>query len=744
MRTLISGPQWAVVAILLAALPTSILATPFPTVEPAQLQAQKPIVYDVRTRSPGHLHGRFMHVTDFHPDRFYKTYSSTGEDSACHRSSGSAGYYGAETTDCDSPVTLVNATFDWLAEHVKDEIDFIIWTGDSARHDNDEELPRNNKQIKDLNALIVAKFEEVFGRERDNDDPYDDYTVPIAPNLGNNDILPHNIFDLGPNEWTRTYLDLWKSFIPEEERHEFDQSGWYAVDVIPNYLTVFSLNTLYFYDKNAAVDGCSLRSEPGYRQMEWLRVQLQFLRIRGMKAMIIGHVPPARTEGKINWDETCWQKYALWMRQYRDVVVGTFYGHMNIDHFIVQDFDDINDSLEDGVGIEEFGLENKKKQWEITKQKEANGEVEVKSASSYIAELRSWWAQLPKKPKSMKSDTTLATLERSHPNLDKPAHAVSDMSDDARPDWEIDALVKKGGKGNKGKKGKKGKKDKKKRPKDRHGREKNYLRAIGGDYAERFSVSFVSPSVIPNYYPTFRIYEYNITGVDYRPPTMDVARPKMDWDALGLGSSDLEAMKKKKKKSNKKRRFTVPEPPPRGTPPGPAYSPQTLSLLGYTQWYANLTHINNDFKSSDAQSGKAIYSGGWKDGKHGHHNGKKPRQDGKPDPKKFKFEVLYDTMNDTVYKVKDLTVRNYVELAQRMSTGVQAVQQDGQGDVDVLKKGKEEVNGKKGKGKGKGEKNKQRKNKVKKGKMNKVWHAFLQRAFVGTMTDQEIEEEFGG
>ncbi|KAF4549475.1 Endopolyphosphatase-like protein [Elsinoe fawcettii] len=681
-------------------------------------------------------------IADFHPDRFYKTYSSTGEDSACHRSSGSAGYYGAETTDCDSPVTLVNATFDWLAANVKDEIDFIIWTGDSARHDNDEELPRNNKQIKDLNALIVSKFEEVFGRERDNDDPYDDYVVPIVPNLGNNDILPHNIFDLGPNEWTRTYLDLWKSFIPEEERHEFDQSGWFAVDVIPNYLTVFSLNTLYFYDKNAAVDGCSLRSEPGYRQMEWLRVQLQFLRQRGMKAMIIGHVPPARTEGKMNWDETCWQKYALWMRQYRDVVLSTHFGHMNIDHFIVQDFDDINDSLDDGVGIEEFGLENKIKQWDLIKQKEKDGEIEVKSAGSYISELRAWWAQLPKKPKSLKSKTTLASLERaslaSQEVNDNASMTVSDTSDEARPDWEIDALIKKD---KKGKKGKKGKKDKKKRPKDRHGKEKNYLRAIGGDYAERFAVSFVSPSVIPNYYPTYRIYEYNITGVDYRPPTMDVARPKMDWEALGLGDQDLEAMKKKKKKSNKKRRFTVPEPPPRGAPPGPAYSAQSLSLLGYTQYFANLTHINNDFKSTDALPGKAVKAGGWKDGKHSHHNGKKPREDGKPDPKTFKFEVLYNTMNDSLYKVKDLTVRNYVELAQRMSNGVQVVQEEE--DVHVLKKSKGRGKDKKRKGKGKGKKDKQRKNKVKKGKMNKVWHAFLKRAFVGTMTDQEIKEEFG-
>lgn len=37
-------------------------------------------------------------------------------------------------SECDSPLTLVNATFDWLGEHFRDEVDFVVWTGDNARH----------------------------------------------------------------------------------------------------------------------------------------------------------------------------------------------------------------------------------------------------------------------------------------------------------------------------------------------------------------------------------------------------------------------------------------------------------------------------------------------------------------------------------------------------------------------------------------------------------------------------------
>lgn len=35
--------------------------------------------------------------------------------------------------DCDSPQELIDLTFDWLKKEWVDEIDFVIWTGDSAR-----------------------------------------------------------------------------------------------------------------------------------------------------------------------------------------------------------------------------------------------------------------------------------------------------------------------------------------------------------------------------------------------------------------------------------------------------------------------------------------------------------------------------------------------------------------------------------------------------------------------------------
>lgn len=178
--------------------------------------------------APRALTGRWMHLTDLHPDPFYK--SGTDEDEACHferkkkkhkkgkgkgkgvgisnevgmglngetggfedddeedavhvlgkDGSRTAGYWGlpvscvsllashsprhppfpfllllptffdscllsvppfADNTDtslycyrdCDSPLSLINATFDWLETNFKGEVDFVVWTGDNARH----------------------------------------------------------------------------------------------------------------------------------------------------------------------------------------------------------------------------------------------------------------------------------------------------------------------------------------------------------------------------------------------------------------------------------------------------------------------------------------------------------------------------------------------------------------------------------------------------------------------------------
>ena len=50
-----------------------------------------------------------------------------------------------------------------------DSVDFVVWTGDNARRDNDKEIPRTGKEIVDFNEMLVTKFAEVFGKDDTND-----------------------------------------------------------------------------------------------------------------------------------------------------------------------------------------------------------------------------------------------------------------------------------------------------------------------------------------------------------------------------------------------------------------------------------------------------------------------------------------------------------------------------------------------------------------------------------------------
>lgn len=671
---------------------------------------------------------------DFHPDEFYKVHTSTAAGYACHSGKGPAGTYGAETSDCDTPISLVNATFDWIiSSKLRDEIDFVIWTGDSARHDSDEDIPRSPAQVLGTNRLLANKFAETFSDDKGAN-------VPVIPTFGNNDILPHNVLMPGPNKWLRYYTDIWRHFIPEEQRHSFEFGGWFYVEVIPNKLAVFSLNTLYFFDRNAGVDDCVKPSEPGFKHMEWLRVQLQFMRDRGMKAILMGHVPPARTDSKMLWDETCWQKYTLWLKQYRDVVITGVYGHMNIDHFVLMDTNEI-DIRPAGVEAEDE-LEDEDE--EVTVRENMDDELSVQSATDYLEELREGWAKLTK-PGASKS-----------------------------LDFESEK--------NKKKKKKKGKKDK---DKDK----------LDGEWAERYHLALVSPSIVPNYFPTLRVFEYNITGLedavtwaDYT-KKLPTVRPKNDADEVSEVelelrdlNDDVEAEKKKKKKhkgdKNKKKKkkkgkkpkdpnLVVPEPPSKSSPPGPAYSPQPLTLTGYKQYYANLTYINNDIapQSEDLDAEK------WRKGKHGN---KMPKSK-KPKPREFQFDIEYTTYDDKLYNLTDLTVKSFVELAYRMGKTAKAktaelllpggdivddlddfvVEEPEDGDLDEFEQDLSEmdddsdtddseaddVEAEKKNKKKKGKKDKKKKKKKAK-KLNKTWLHFLRHAFVSTVEDGELKEKF--
>ncbi|OBT64569.1 hypothetical protein VE03_06347 [Pseudogymnoascus sp. 23342-1-I1] len=665
------------------------------------------------------LTGRFLHITDLHPDPYYKPHTSL---TTCHRTPGPSLPYGTPLSDCDSPATLVNATLSWISAHLP-AIDFVIWTGDSARHDRDELIPRTAAEIADTNTQLADAFRAAFA----------DKGVPVVPTLGNNDITPHNILLGGPNKWLQTYGRIWHHFIPEAQRHGFQRGGWFTVDVIPGRLAVVSLNTLYFFERNSGVDGCAERSEPGWEQMEWLGIQLGFMRDRGVKAILMGHVPPARTGGKRLWDESCWGRYVVWVERYRDVVVGGAWGHMNIDHFLLQ---------KGGRGVKALmGTEGRGgvEGWAIG---EMGGEVAVKSVDEYLQELRDGFARVP-----------------------DPREAV---------EGEVRT---------------EGKKERRRR--------KKVLKRMGGEWAERYQVSLVSPSVVPNYFPSLRVVEYNVSGLDggvvagvgeratatsWRLPGEDDEEDEEfdeedtddeDFDSEDEASDDEEdyeeeASKTKGKKHKKKKKkkhgkpkhpdLKIPPPPPAGSPPGPAYSPQPLSWTGYTQYFANLTAIAEaeaEAAAVDADDSDDVDVSDDK-GKKG-KGGKGGKDKPKPNPGggEFKYEIEYTTFNDSKgFALPDLTVRSFLGLAHRIGRakggisgfgldgaeaddGVDEVDEDeGEKDVGLLDRAWEYMSRSDGGEEVDAEGKKKKKDGKKHKKRERAWKVFVNRAFVGTGAEE--------
>ncbi|KAG9104471.1 Endopolyphosphatase [Ceratobasidium sp. 370] len=273
------------------------------------------------------LHGRFIHITDMHPDGYYLPASSIS--SSCHSNKprsdpDRAGYFGAPGTDCDSPLSLINATFAWLEQEWADKIDFVIWTGDNARHDVDSGIPRTPAEIRDMNRDMAHRMDALFTPRG----------VPVVPSIGNNDIWPHNIMYEGPSAITNDFLETWRSFVPFPAYQVFQRGVYFSTELVPNQLAAISLNTLYWFESNKAVDGCPKKgNDPGTLELDWLEVQLKVYRSRRMQVWLTGHVPP--TPGKCDYFARCFTRYGELALRYQDTI------HKNVDHFVLHSVDDV-------------------------------------------------------------------------------------------------------------------------------------------------------------------------------------------------------------------------------------------------------------------------------------------------------------------------------------------------------------------------------------------------------------------
>ncbi|KAF9182395.1 Endopolyphosphatase [Haplosporangium sp. Z 11] len=480
------------------------------------------------------LFGNFLHITDIHPDEFYIPGGTIS--SSCHKNTtdtddddggmtrpgrtdgGVGGKYGAPYSICDSPFRLTNATFDWIDRNLIGNIDFVVWTGDNARHDSDNEHPRTQKEIEDLNKAIAEKFLEIF--TPDKDDPFQT-RIPIVPSIGNNDVYPHNIMEAGPNRILQHFSNIWSEFIPESQYHTFQHGGYYTSEVVTGKIAAIALNTLYFFNQNAAVDGCDSDNEPGTEQMDWLEVELESMRKRKMVAYLTGHVPPARK----SYSPSCYIRYTDIALRYQDVIVGHLFGHANIDHFFLLSQSTVTGASNDADDVEESIM------------RAGAGHIRGSAQKSF---------RTTGLARSRQQD------EDDNDNEYDPFHRLG-LSSYLLELWEQYENIPKHAKLN--------------------------------DYA----VVFVSPSVIPTYNPTLRVYSYQLAIKEENGPltlggVVEESEKSEEEEEYLDESDENDLVKKKKKKKPKK--------PKRPANP-PAVPPTTFGFpLNYIQYWVNLTHTN--------------------------------------------------------------------------------------------------------------------------------------------------------
>lgn len=507
---------------------------------------------DLQQQAQPKLHGRFLHITDMHPDMFYQPGTSIG--TACHRGEGNSLVYGDPMAGCDSPYKLVEDTIGWIDENLKDKIDFIVWTGDNVRHDNDRVIPRTEEQIFSVNENISSLLTSVF-KDINTPDPRA-FSVPLIPSLGNNDVYPHNMFAVGPTLQTRLLYRTWSGYVPQEQAHVFEKTACFLREIVPGKLAVLLLNTLYLFKSNPLVDNCDGKKQPGYALFVWLGYTLKELRRRGMKVWITGHVPPVPK----NYELTCYRKYILWTHEYRDVIIGGLYGHMNLDHFVPLDATAAYESLKKDTLMPGYNV--------LLRRFSYLESEDLALENQYVGSFDTSPAALSRELGALGASPGLNKLD--YMNTVNSVFYDTLVSEQA----ENSGITKKK------------KKKKKKQLND----------------GTRYSIIHVAGSVIPTFNPAFRVWEYNTTGLDSGVSTEVFPSWTDFFQDLNLKLEELETQPDHDDvymeifSSAKRPDKSLPSFSGKDVPLGPAFEPQTFSPTHFTQYYVDLDAVNKGEK----------------------------------------------------------------------------------------------------------------------------------------------------
>ncbi|KAJ3097328.1 Endopolyphosphatase [Phlyctochytrium planicorne] len=336
-------------------------------------------------------HIRFhLHIDPYFNPRSDPDQKCHGKSLSRHYRSPPA-YYGIPQSGCDSPPLLVNETLEyirserfgvettkeserWRKGKGREEMDerteefgFVLWTGDSSRHDRDGRIPKTEKEVFEANAAIVTELLKTF----------DPIKTPIVPSIGNWDTFPAGDLPSIPNTdpTLKTLWSLWSPLFPSAETNPetrsiqstFLRGGFFSRTLVQNALTALSINTLSFFESNRALRGdCTPFSEPNPRlsisfdgtqgvyitrsinetlsrkssqsqhehpgdvQIVWLEEELLAARRQGRRIIVAGHVPPVTPDASL-FLPNCLDWYTYLWGEFSDVIVMQYFGHINKD-----------------------------------------------------------------------------------------------------------------------------------------------------------------------------------------------------------------------------------------------------------------------------------------------------------------------------------------------------------------------------------------------------------------------------
>ncbi|OAD79585.1 hypothetical protein PHYBLDRAFT_162642 [Phycomyces blakesleeanus NRRL 1555(-)] len=319
----------------LAYIFTSIAA--FLTVEaiPFGLYSYSPSIYKIkpRTEPSKAVNGNFLHVTDIHLDSYYLP----GSDPAtlCHRNgtdstNNVAGIFGTPGSQCDSPATLIVDSFGFMKKELQN-VDFILYTGDTARHDRDPDLLRTIEDVMTAHRVTALFFSQTYNLTK----------TRFIPTIGNNDVFKKD--NVGPDNTIFQQLQVIWSGLNLNLTNDFLTGGYFVQDIIPEKLQAISVNTIFFFEPNLEIEECKVEGSPGYLHISWIQRVLRDARKSERSIYIVGHVPPKDNTGNILYKSTCYDMYINLLGSYSDVIVGQFYGHTNSDALSVIVEDDNSD-----------------------------------------------------------------------------------------------------------------------------------------------------------------------------------------------------------------------------------------------------------------------------------------------------------------------------------------------------------------------------------------------------------------